>query len=58
MTGLGAIPVYAVGGHDTASAVAAVPAKDEKFAYLSSGTWSLMGIDSPTKAVSRAPLVF
>ena len=36
MTGLGAIPVYAVGGHDTASAVAAVPAKDEKFAYLSS----------------------
>lgn len=45
MTGLGAIPVYAVGGHDTASAVAAVPAKDEKFAYLSSGTWSLMGIE-------------
>lgn len=46
MTGLGAIPVIAVAGHDTASAVAAVPAKDEKFAYLSSGTWSLMGIES------------
>ena len=45
LTGLGAVPVYAVGGHDTASAVAAVPAKDEKFAYLSSGTWSLMGIE-------------
>lgn len=46
MTGLGAIPVIAVAGHDTGSAVAAVPAKDEKFAYLSSGTWSLMGIET------------
>lgn len=44
-TGLGAIPVVAVAGHDTASAVAAVPAADEKFAYLSSGTWSLMGVE-------------
>ena len=44
-TGLGKIPVVAVAGHDTASAVAAVPAKNEKFAYLSSGTWSLMGIE-------------
>ncbi len=46
MTGLGPVPVIAVPGHDTASAVAAVPAKDEQFAYLSSGTWSLMGIES------------
>ena len=46
MTGLGAIPVIAVAGHDTASAVAAVPARDEHFAYLSSGTWSLMGIEA------------
>ena len=46
MTGLGPVPVIAVGGHDTASAVAAVPAKDEHFAYLSSGTWSLMGIET------------
>lgn len=45
-TGLGAVPVVAVAGHDTASAVAAVPAKDERFAYLSSGTWSLMGIET------------
>lgn len=44
-TGLGPVPVMAVGGHDTASAVAAVPAKDKEFAYLSSGTWSLMGIE-------------
>jgi rhamnulokinase len=46
MTGLEAIPVIAVAGHDTGSAVAAVPAKDERFAYLSSGTWSLMGIET------------
>ena len=46
MTGLGPVPVIAVPGHDTASAVAAVPAKDERFAYLSSGTWSLMGIET------------
>ena len=46
MTGLGAVPVIAVAGHDTGSAVAAVPAKDEHFAYLSSGTWSLMGIET------------
>lgn len=45
LTGLGPVPVLAVAGHDTASAIAAVPAKDEKFAYLSSGTWSLMGIE-------------
>ncbi len=46
LTGLGAVPVVAVAGHDTASAVAAVPAQNERFAYLSSGTWSLMGIET------------
>jgi rhamnulokinase len=46
LTGLGAVPVIAVAGHDTASAVAAVPAEGREFAYLSSGTWSLMGIES------------
>lgn len=44
-TGLEAVPVVAVAGHDTASAVAAVPAENGRFAYLSSGTWSLMGIE-------------
>ncbi|KAA6313533.1 hypothetical protein EZS27_035709, partial [termite gut metagenome] len=44
-TGSGKIPIVAVAGHDTASAVVAVPAGDEHFAYLSSGTWSLMGIE-------------
>ena len=43
--GLPQLPVIAVAGHDTASAVAAVPAADERFAYLSSGTWSLMGME-------------
>ena len=53
LTGLGAIPVIAVAGHDTGSAVAAVPAEDENFAYLSSGTWSLMGIESPEPIISE-----
>ena len=43
--GVPQLPVVAVAGHDTASAVAAVPAANERFAYLSSGTWSLMGIE-------------
>ena len=46
MTGIGPIPVVSVAGHDTASAVAAVPASNKNFAYLSSGTWSLMGIET------------
>ena len=46
MTGLGNVPVVAVAGHDTGSAVAAVPAAKEEFTYLSSGTWSLMGIET------------
>lgn len=44
-TGMAQIPVISVAGHDTASAVAAIPAIDESFSYLSSGTWSLMGIE-------------
>lgn len=53
MTGLGAIPVIAVAGHDTGSAVAAVPAKNEQFAYLSSGTWSLMGIETKDAIINE-----
>ena len=48
------IPVIAVAGHDTASAIAAVPAADERFAYLSSGTWSLMGIEVPAPIINAA----
>ena len=52
-TGYGAIPVIAVAGHDTGSAVAAVPAKNEKFACLSSGTWSLMGIETKEAIINH-----
>lgn len=52
ITGLEAIPVIAVAGHDTASAVAAVPALQKNFAYLSSGTWSLMGIEVADAIIS------
>ena len=52
LTGLGPVPVIAVAEHDTASAVAAVPAENEHFAYLSSGTWSLMGIESPAPIIN------
>ncbi|MFG1820760.1 rhamnulokinase family protein [Kribbella sp. NPDC049174] len=38
-------PVIAVGSHDTASSVVAVPAVNERFAYISSGTWSLVGLE-------------
>ena len=38
-------PVFAVASHDTASAVVAVPAEGEDFAYISSGTWSLVGVE-------------
>ncbi|MCE5323739.1 rhamnulokinase [bacterium] len=45
--GMGAdIKVIAPATHDTGSAVAAVPAKDKDYAYLSSGTWSLMGVET------------
>src|SRR5436190_14806629 len=40
------VPVIAVGTHDTASAVAAVPGLDERSMYISSGTWSLVGIET------------
>ncbi len=53
LTGLGAVPVVAVAGHDTASAVAAVPAGDEHFAYLSCGTWSLLGIETKDAIINE-----
>lgn len=49
--GLPVVPVVAVAGHDTASAVAAIPATDRNFAYLSSGTWSLMGIETDAPVI-------
>jgi len=46
-TGLSDTPVIAVATHDTAAAVAAVPASGDNFAYLSSGTWGLLGAEIP-----------
>lgn len=46
------VPVIAVGTHDTASAVAAVPGLDEHSAYISSGTWSLVGVELPGPVLS------
>lgn len=50
--GCGRFPVIAVGSHDTASAVLGVPASGDKWAYLSSGTWSLMGVELPSAIVN------
>jgi rhamnulokinase len=44
-TGIDPVPVIAAASHDTGSAVAAVPAEGDDWAYISSGTWSLMGIE-------------
>jgi rhamnulokinase len=49
--GLGRVPVFAVAGHDTASAFAAAPLADEHAAVLSSGTWSLVGVELPEPAL-------
>lgn len=55
-TGLPALPVIAVGEHDTASAVAAVPAEGADFAYLSCGTWSLLGTEVKDPVINDAAL--
>ena len=56
LTGAGPLKVVAVAGHDTASAVAAVPATDERFAYLSCGTWSLLGIETKQPIIDSRSL--
>src|SRR5271157_125076 len=52
-TGLGGVPVYATTSHDTASAVAAVPAQGDDWCYISSGTWSLMGVELPAPVINE-----
>ena len=53
-TGLGAIEVVAGCVHDTAAAVAAIPAEGKGWAFLSSGTWSLLGMELPAPLISDA----
>ena len=52
-SGLGAIDVIATCSHDTGAAVAAVPAQGEDWAYLSSGTWSLIGVELAEPIISE-----
>jgi rhamnulokinase len=51
-TGLNPAPVIAPAAHDTAAAVAAVPAQGTAWAYISSGTWSLMGVELPAALIN------
>lgn len=53
LTGLGQVMVKAVAGHDTASVIAAVPSENSHFAYLSSGTWSLMGVETDSPQINQ-----
>jgi rhamnulokinase len=50
----GPVPLVTVGSHDTASAVAAVPAQSGAFAYISSGTWSLVGLELDRPVLTEA----
>ena len=55
-TKLSGAAVFATGGHDTASAVAAVPAQGGGWCYISSGTWSLMGVELDEPVVNDRSL--
>jgi sugar (pentulose or hexulose) kinase len=52
--GTTSLPLIAVGSHDTASAVAGVPAEGADFAYISSGTWSLAGVELDAPVLTEA----
>lgn len=52
-TGINAMPVLAVASHDTGSAVAAVPAEGDDWAYISSGTWSLLGVEAAEPILTK-----
>ena len=56
--GLPELPVVAVGSHDTASAVAAVPAESGRIVFISSGTWSLVGSETTQPVISEQSLAF
>ena len=50
------VPIIAPACHDTGSAVAAIPTASDKFAYISSGTWSLVGLETDHAILSKAAL--
>ncbi len=55
-TGVNPVPVIAPATHDTASAVVAIPASGNDWAFLSSGTWSLLGAELPQPVITAASL--
>ncbi|MBN1876552.1 MAG: rhamnulokinase [Anaerolineae bacterium] len=57
-TGLPCVPVIAPATHDTGSAVAAVPMNPDNAIYLSSGTWSLMGVEVKEPIINNAMLTY
>lgn len=57
-TGLSGTPVVAPAAHDTGSAVVAVPAENDHFAWISSGTWSIMGVVSPEPVITDKSLAY
>ncbi|HEX8323219.1 MAG TPA: rhamnulokinase family protein [Tepidisphaeraceae bacterium] len=56
--GIAPAPVIATAGHDTASAVVAVPAEGKSWCYISSGTWSLMGVELPGPLINAKTLQY
>ena len=56
--GVSGLPVIAPACHDTGSAVAAVPAEGPGFAWISSGTWSIMGAELPEPVINEQSLAF
>jgi len=57
-SGLARVSVFATAGHDTAAAVAAVPFEDEDGVYISSGTWSLMGVELTDPLINERVLAY
>lgn len=55
---VGAVPVIAPASHDTGSAVAAVPARGQDFAWISSGTWSVMGAELREPVITPQSLTY
>ncbi|MBM4160144.1 MAG: rhamnulokinase [Ignavibacteria bacterium] len=55
---LGDLVVVSVASHDTGSAIAAIPAESDDWAYISSGTWSLMGVETKQPIISESALHF
>jgi len=56
LLGIGEVPFIATATHDTGAAVAAVPALEGSYAFLSSGTWSLMGVEVPKPVINEKTL--